>query len=208
VVVVGPVVVVVGPLVVGAALVVVSSVVVEIGTVVLGPVVVVGGAVMGGAVTVGWVVVAPKVESAMVVVVSPSVAGASAVVGPVVVVGRLAASGTVSGVVVDRAVVVAGSRGAVVVVDADVAVGWAVTVGWATPGARRDGGGWGGSRVAEATRAARTAVVSPKATSSSLQGHRGVARCRGGGVGMVYRPGSTDSSGSWMSLEDVPLSGT
>ena len=36
------------------------------------------------------------------------------------------------------------------------------------PGARRGGWGWG-SRVAEATRAARVAVVSPKTNSSSLQ---------------------------------------
>ena len=33
--------------------------------------------------------------------------------------------------------------------------------------------------MAEATRAARTAVVSPKATSRSLQGRRGLAKCRG-----------------------------
>jgi hypothetical protein len=34
--------------------------------------------------------------------------------------------------------------------------------------------------VAEATRAARTPVVSPKATSMSRQGHRDLVRCRGG----------------------------
>jgi hypothetical protein len=37
--------------------------------------------------------------------------------------------------------------------------------------------------VAEATRAATTALVSPKATSSSLQGHRDVGRCRGRDLG-------------------------
>jgi hypothetical protein len=37
--------------------------------------------------------------------------------------------------------------------------------------------------VAEATRAARTAVVSPKATSPSLQGHRAAGKCRSRGVG-------------------------
>jgi hypothetical protein len=55
--------------------------------------------------------------------------------------------------------------------------------------------------VAEATRAARTLVVSPKATSMSRQGHRdlvrcrgGDGRCRGGGVDMVHGPGSTSCS--------------
>jgi hypothetical protein len=70
-------------------------------------------------------------------------------------------------------------------------------VGSARAGAWRGSGGRG-SRVAEATRAASTAVVSPKATSPSLQGHRDAGRsrgrdagwrgrdadrCRGGGVG-------------------------
>ena len=68
-------------------------------------------------------------------------------------------------------------------------------VGSAPPGLRRGGLGWGSS-VAEATRAARTAVASPKTKTSSFQGRRGVARCRGGGVGMVHRPGSAGSSGS------------
>ena len=44
--------------------------------------------------------------------------------------------------------------------------------------ARFGGDGWG-SRVAEAT-AARTPVVSPKATSMSRQDHRELVRCRGG----------------------------
>jgi hypothetical protein len=181
--VVGPV--VVGP-VVGAVLVVVPSVVVDAA-------VVVGPAVVDGAVTVGWVVVAPRTEKAVVVVVPPTVAGAWAVAGPVVVVGLLTARRPGLGVVEGGGVVV-GSRGAVVVVDADDGAGLVGTVGSATPGARRGGSGWG-SRVAEATRAARTAVVSPKTNSSSLQGRRGLARCRGGGVGMVHRPGSAGSSG-------------
>jgi len=185
--VVGPV--VVGP-VVGAVVVVVPSVVVD-AAVVVGAVVV-GPAVVDGAVTVGWVVVAPRTEGAVVVVVPPTVAGAWAVAGPVVVVGLLTARRPGLGVVEGGGVVV-GSRGAVVV-DADDGAGLVGTVGSATPGAGRGGSGWGG-RVAEATRAARTAVVSPKTNSSSLQGRRGLARCRGGGVGMVHRPGSAGSSG-------------
>jgi hypothetical protein len=187
--VVGPV-VVVGPLV-GAMLVVVTSVVVD-AAVVVGAVVV-GPAVVDGAATVGWVVVAASTEGAVVVVVPPSVAGAWAVAGPVVVVGLLTARRPGFGVVEGEGVVV-GSRGAVVVVDADVGPGLVGIVGSATPGSRRGGSGWG-SRVAEATRAARTAVVSPKTNSSSLQGRRGLAKCRGGGVGMVHRPGSASSSG-------------
>jgi hypothetical protein len=194
-VVVGPVVVVVGPVVVGpvvgAMLVVVTSVVVD--TAVVDGTVVVGLAVVDGAVTVGWVV-APRTEGAAVVVVPPTVAGL------VVVVGLLTARRPGFGVVEGGGVVV-GSRGAVVVVDADVGAGLVGTVGSATPGTRRGGSGWG-SRVAEATRAARSAVVSPKTNSSSLQGRRGLARCRGGGVGMVHRPGSAGSSG----FLDVPAS--
>jgi hypothetical protein len=202
--------VVVGAVVVGAMLVVATSVVVDatvlVGTVVVGRVVVVdalvlgpavvggavvvGPAVVGGAVTVGWVV-APTTEGAVVVVVSPTVAGAWAVAGPVVVVGPLTARRPGFGVVEGEGVVV-GSRGAVV--DADVGAGLVGDVGSATPGTRRGGSGWG-SRVAEATRAARTAVVSPKTNSSNLQGRRGLARCRGAGVGMVHHPGSAGSSG-------------
>src|SRR5215218_9543571 len=196
----GPVVVVAGPVVVGAALVVgpvvvgpvVGAVVVVVPSVVVDAAVVVGPAVVDGAVTVGWVVVAPRTEGAVVVVVPPTVAGAWAVAGPVVVVGLLTARRPGLGVVEGGGVVV-GSRGAVVV-DADEGAGLVGTVGSATPGARRGGSGWGG-RVAEATRAARTAVVSPKTNSSSLQGRRGLARCRGGGVGMGHRPGSAGSSG-------------
>ena len=184
-VVVGPVEVgaglVVGP-VVGAMLVVDTSVVVD-ATVLVGAVVV-GPAVVGGAVTVGWVV-APTVEGAVVGVVLPTVTGAWAVVGPVVVVGLLPARRPGFPVVE--------GGGAVVVVDADVGAGCVGDVGCATPGTRRGGSGWG-SRVAEATRAASTAVVSPKTNSSHRQGRRGLARCRGGGVGMVHRPGLTCSS--------------
>jgi hypothetical protein len=154
--------------------------------------VVVGPAVVDGAVTVGWVVAA-RTEGAVVVVAPPTVAGAWAVAGPVVVVGLLTARRP-GYVLVEGGGVVVGSRGAVVVVDADVGAGLLGTVGSATPGTRRGGSGWG-SRVAEATRAARTAVVSPKTNSSNLQGRRGLARCRGAGVGMVHHPGSAGSSG-------------
>jgi hypothetical protein len=179
VVVVGSVLVVVGPVVVGSALVVVSRVVVdstlEVETaVVVGAVMVGSGAVLG--VTGGCVVSLGS--------------GASGVVRrPAVVIGRLAAEGVVSGLLVGGEGAVAGSWVAVVVKDVDVEVraGSVVTVGSAAPGARRGGSGWG-SRVAEATRAARTAVVNPKATSSSLQGRRALARCRGGGVGMSLVP--------------------
>jgi hypothetical protein len=182
VVVVGSVLVVVGPVVVGSALVVVSRVVVdstpEVETaVVLGAVMVGSGAVLG-VVTGGCVVLLGS--------------GASDVVRrPAVVIGRLAAEGVVSGLLVGGEGAVAGSWVVVVVVvvkDVDVEVcAGSVTVGSATPGARRGGSGWG-SRVAEATRAARTAVVNPKATSSSLQGRRALARCRGRGVGMSLVP--------------------
>jgi hypothetical protein len=189
---VGPVVVgaalVVGP-VVGAMLVVVTSVVVD-ATVLVGAVVV-GPAVVGGAVTVGWVV-APTVEGAGVCVLPPTVAGAWAGADRVVVVGPLTARRPGFAVVEGGGAVV-GSRGAVVVVDADVGAGCVGDVGCATPGTRRGGSGWG-SRVAEATMAASTAVVSPKTNSSHRQGRRGLARCRGGGVGMVHRPGLTCSS--------------
>jgi hypothetical protein len=203
----GPVVVVAGPVVVGAApvvvgpalvvgpvvgamLVVVTSVVVD--AAVVDGAVVVGPTVVDGAVTVGWVV-APTTEGAVVVVLPPTVAGAWAVAGPVVVVGLLTARRPGFRVVEGGGVVV-GSRGALVVVDADVGAGLVGTVGSATPGTRRAGSGWG-SRVAEATTAARTVVVSPKANSSNLQGRRGLARCRGAGVGMVHHPGSAGSSG-------------
>jgi hypothetical protein len=161
---VGSVLVVVGP-VVGSALVVVSRVVVdstlEVETaVVVGAVMVGSGAVLG-VVTGGCVVSLGS--------------GASDVARrPAVVIGRLAAEGAVAG-------------SWVVVKDVEVRAGSVVTVGSATPGARRGGSGWG-SRVAEATRAARTAVVNPKTTSSSLQGRRALARCRGRGVGMSLVP--------------------
>ena len=209
----GPVVVVAGPVVVGAVvvggmLVVVTSVVVDatvlVGTVVVGGAVVVdalvlGPAVVGGAVVVGPAVVddalvvagvvVPTVEGAVVGVGLPTVAGAWAVAGRSVVVGPLMAPRPGPGVV-DGGGAVVGSRGAAVV---DVGTGLVGKVGSATPGTRRGGSGWG-SRVAEATTAASTAVVSPKTNNSSLQGRRGVARCRGGGVGMVHHPGLTCAS--------------
>jgi hypothetical protein len=183
VVVVGSVLVVVGPVVVGSALVVVSRVVVdstpEVETaVVVGAVMVGSGAVLG-VVTGGCVVLLGS--------------GSSGVVRrPAVVIGRLT-EGVVSGLLVGGEGAVAGSWVVVVVVvvvkdvDVEVRAGSVVTVGRATPGARRGGSGWG-SRVAEATRAARTAVANPKATSSSLQGRRALARCRGRGVGMSLVP--------------------
>jgi hypothetical protein len=140
-------------------------------------------------------VVAPKAENASAIVVGPAVAG------PAVVVGPLPARDPVSEVAVARVGAVVGARGPVVGVDTDLGAGSAGTVDSARAGARRGGDGWG-SRVAEATRAARTPVVSPKATSPSLQGHRGVlrcrggdVRCRGGGVDMVDCPGSTSIQG-------------
>ena len=176
-VVVGPV--VVGPVVVGSALVVVSRVVVdsmlEVETAVVAGAVMVGSGAVLGVVTGGCVVSLGS--------------GASDVVRrPAVVIGRLAAEGLVSGLLVGGEGAVAGSWVVLVKdVDVEVRAGSVVTVGSATPGARRGGSGWG-SRVAEATRAARTAVVSPKATSSSLQGRRALARCRGRGVGMCIVP--------------------
>src|SRR5512132_1454882 len=211
----GPVVVVAGPVVVDAAVVVVGGwlvvgpvvggmlVVVDtmlvvdtrvvVGAAVVGGAVVVGLAVVGGAVAVSWVVVAED-AGAVWVVAPPTLAGAGAVAGRAVVGGLPVAPCSGPGVVEGGGAVV-GSRSPVVVVEAVVGAGLVGEVGSTTPGAR--GGGWGwGSRVAEATRAARIAVVSPKTNSSSLQGRRGLARCRGGGVGMVRRPGSAGSSGS------------
>jgi hypothetical protein len=196
-VVVGSVLVVVGSVVVvGPVLVVVASVVVVGAAVVVGAVVG-GAAVVVGPVTGGWVLVTPKVENASLLVV-PAVAGAWALTGPAVVVGPLTARGPVSGV--ERVGAVVSASGPVVGVNAGLAVGWVGTVGSARTGARLGGAGWG-SRVAEATRAARTPVVSPKATSSSRQGHRdlvrwrgGDGRCRGGGVDMGHGPGSTATS--------------
>ena len=195
-VVVGTRVVVVGPVVggmlvvVGAMLVVVTRVVV--GAAVVAAAVVVGLAVVGGAVAVSWVVVVvSEDEGAVPVVAPPTLAGAGAVVGRLWGVCRwLPVLGLEWWGRCGRRFPVAGGGGR--------CGGWCWP-GWrggsATPGAR--GGGWGwGSRVAEATRAARVAVVSPKTNSSSLQGRRGLARCRGGGVGMVGHPGSAGSSGS------------
>ena len=86
------------------------------------------------------------------------------------VVGLLTASGTVSGMGIERVErvgAVVGSRGPVVGVDADLFAGSAWMSDSTRAGTRRSGDGWG-HRVAEATRAARTPVVGPKATSPSL----------------------------------------
>jgi hypothetical protein len=180
-VVVGPVVVVVRPVVVGSAVVVGAVVVVE------ATVVVEAAVVLGGVVTGGWVV-APGVEWVLVTVVLLRGDVSGVACRPPVVTGRLAADGLVSGLAVDGEDAVVGSVVVLVVLLVrDVGAGSAV-VGRATPGARCGAGAWGGNRVAEATRAARTAKVSPKATSSSLQGQRGLARCRGDGVGMCMVP--------------------
>jgi hypothetical protein len=205
----GPVVLVVGPVVVGSALVVVSSdvvgstVVVVVGAIVLGStavVVMLGCTAVVGAVMVGRVVVAPPVERArLVLVVRPTVAGAMVEARRAVVGGLVTASSPVSGVAAGGAAVV-GSPGAVVVVvvvvgDADVGGGVAGRVGSAPPGACGEGVGWWGISMAEATRAARTAAVSPKTKNSSRQGRRGLARCRGDAVAMVHRPGSARACG-------------
>jgi hypothetical protein len=195
VVVVGWAPVVVGPVVVGWVLVVVGVVVV-VGAVVVGSVLV----VVVGSVTGGWVLVTAKLENVSVLVVVPAVAGAWAVTGPAVVVGPLTARGPVAEVVVERVGALVGARGPVGGVNAGLGAGSVRRVGRARAGARRGGAGWG-SRVAEATTAARTPVVSPKATSSRRQGHRdlvrcrgGDGRCRGGGVDMGHGPGSTATS--------------
>jgi hypothetical protein len=186
--------VVVGP-VVGGVLVVVDMMLVVVTRVVVGAAVVVGLAVVGGAVAVSWLVVASEDEGAVPVVAPSTLAGAGAVAGRAVVGGPVMAPCSGPWVVEGGGAVVGSWSPVVVVVDAAVGAGLVGEVGSATPGARRGGWGWG-SRVAEATRAARIAVVSPKMNSSSLQGRGGLARCRGGGVGMVRRPGSAGSSGS------------
>jgi hypothetical protein len=160
-------VVVVGPVVGGSVLVVVTRVVVG------------GAAVVVGAVTGGWVLVAPTVENASVLVVVLAVVGAWPLTGPAALVGLLTARGPVAEVVVERVGALVDARGPVLGVNAGLGAGSVGTVGSARAGARFGGDGWG-SRVAEATRAARTPVVSPKATSMSRQGHRDLVRCRGG----------------------------
>jgi hypothetical protein len=173
--------VVVGWVVVGSALVVGSSVVV--GSTVLVGAVVLGSMVVVGAVTVGSVVVAPPdVDGAPVVVVRPTLAGTPVVADRAVVAGPLAATRAVSGVLVDGVREVLGSRGRVVVLNADVGVGLAGKVDSAAP---LGGAGSWGTRAAEATRAASTDAVSPKATSMSRQGNRRGSRCRGGRLGMA-----------------------
>ena len=169
-VVVGPVVVAAGAVVVGGALVVgqvvgamvvvVTSVVVD-ATVLVGAVVV-GPAVVDDAVTMGWVV-APTVEGAVVGVLRPTVAGAWVGADRVVVVGPLTAPALGLGWGMGRR----GGRfpGSGGVLDTDVGAGLVGDVDSATPGTWRGGSGWG-SRVAEATRAARTAVVSRRRTAA------------------------------------------
>ena len=160
-------------------LVVVTRVVVVGAAVVVGAVVVVGAAVLVGSVTEGWVLVAPKVENASLLVVGPAVVGAWALTGPAALVGPLTAPGPVAEVGVERVGALVGARGPVVGDGAGLRAGSVGRVGRARAGARLGGAGWG-SRVAEATTAARTPVVSPKATSSSRQGHGDLVRCRGG----------------------------
>jgi hypothetical protein len=172
-VVVGSVVVVVGSVVVvvGSVVVVVGSVVVVVGCVVVAATVVVG------AVTIGWVV-APNVVRAAVVVVRPAAVG--------VPLGAGWASGAVAGSVGDRVAEVLGWRGRVAV-GADVGIDPAGTVEGVPPGGRVGVGGAGswGPRAAEATRAARTETLRPKANSVSRQGCRGGSRCRGDRLGMA-----------------------
>jgi hypothetical protein len=161
-----------------------------VGTAVVVGAVVGGAAVVVGPVTGGWVLVAPKVENASLLVVVLAVVGAWPLTGPAALVGPLTARGPVAEVVVERVGALVGARGPVVGIDAGLGAGAVGSVGSPRAGARLGGAGWG-SRVAEPTRAARTPVVSPKATSSSRQGHRdlvrcrgGAGRCRGGGVDM------------------------
>jgi hypothetical protein len=151
----------------------VGSVVVVVGCVVVGSTVVVG------AVTIGWAVVAPNVVKALVAVVRPTAAG--------VPLGAGWASGAVAGLVGDGVGEVPGWRVVVVVVGADVGAGSAGTVEGVPPGGRVGVGGAGswGTRAAEATRAARTETVRPKANSVSRQGCRGGSRCRGDRFGMA-----------------------
>jgi hypothetical protein len=140
--------------------------------------VVVGATVVLGAVTIGWVVVAPNVLRASVVVVRPAAVG--------VPLGAGWASGAVFGSVGDGVGEVLGWRGRVVV-DADVGAGSAGTVEAGPPGGRVGVGGAGswGPSAAEATRAARTETVRPKANSVRRQGRRGGSRCRGDRLGMA-----------------------
>jgi len=189
-VVVGLELVVVGPTVVGSAVVVVNSVVV-CSVVVVETTLVVDAVVLGAVVMLEGVmegcVVAPGLAWAVEAVVLLW-SGASAVVTrPVVEIGRLAADGLVSGLL-DGEDRVVDSWMVVLLVKVEVRAGSVVTVGRATPGARCGDGAWGGNKVAEATRAARTAKLSPKATSKSLQGRRALARCRGDRVGMCIVP--------------------
>jgi hypothetical protein len=153
--------------------------------------------------------VAPGVEWVLMTVVLLRGGASGAACRPPVVIGRLAADGLVSGLAVDGEDAVVGSVVVLVVlVVRDVGAGSAVVVGRATPGARCGAGAWGGNRVAEATRAARTAKVSPKATSRSLQGRRGLAKCRGDGVGMCMVPVRLLLPDAGLPMQQAPLPGT
>jgi hypothetical protein len=168
-----------GSVVVGSVVVVVGSVVVVVASLVVGSCVVVAFTVVVGAVAIGWVVVAPNVVRASVVVVRPPAAGVS--------LGAGWASGAVAGLVGDGGREVLGWRGGMVVVDADAGADTAGPVEAGPPGGRLvvDGAGSWGPRAAEATRAARTVTVRPKANSVSRQGCRGGSRCRGDRLGML-----------------------
>jgi hypothetical protein len=179
--------------VVGSRLVVVvgSSVVVVVGgsVVVVGAtVVVVGSTVLtgaGGGVGSGWVVGATPGSGGGVAEgggLAPWVAAEAAVVGS----WAARATGEVPG-----------SSGTVPAVVEDPALEGAADGGWpvaaVTPmvgvgsGAAAGSGGVGGTRAAEATIAARTAKVSPNATSIRRRGRRRWARWRGLRVGMRGR---------------------
>ena len=180
----------VSPLVVGSAVVVVNSVVVSSvvvveATVVVDAVMLCAVVMLKEAMEEG--VVAPGLECVLEAVASLRGGAPAVVPRPVVAIGRLAADGLVSGLL-DGEDRVVDSWMVVLLVKVEVRAGSVVTVGRATPGARCGDGAWGGNKVAEATRAARTAKLSPKATSKSLQGRRALARCRGDRVGMCIVP--------------------
>jgi hypothetical protein len=188
VVVVGASVVVGAPVVVGTVVVLASVVVVEMD-------------VVGGAVTKGRMVVLLTVEPPTVIEVASTLACAWGITDGDIVVMVLRFGGAVSAAGVVRVDVVLGSREPVVGAEVDLEAGSAWAAGSARVRVRRGGAGCG-MRAVEATRAARTAVVSPKATRSSREGHGEVARCRGpgfrcrgGDVGMVGCPGSMSAQG-------------
>jgi hypothetical protein len=89
------------------------------------------------------------------------VAGAWALAGPGLVVGLLRAGGTVSEMGVERVGAVVDSRGPAVEVDTDLGAGSAWTIASATAGTRQGEDSRSG-RVAQATRTAKTAVITPE----------------------------------------------